>query len=301
MKLFSIANTVLIGYLINFVNAKSVELNADNINSVISSGSWLIEHFSPYCIHCRNFAPDWKRLSEDLDYLAEESNFHFGTIDCSTQGDLCDEHDIIGYPTVQLWENGEKVEQYKGANKYDPLTEYIKQRIASASDAKLEQQIVDEEEDEIVPPEIEEAEEKEEEEEEEADGEQPEIEESDASVEQDVDSGVLPNPGGISVNLDGEQMKDIAANNVPWFVKFYAPWCPHCKNLAPTWTEMASQLRGQINVGEVNCEALPTVCEAYDIRGFPTLKMFGQDGDPVQYTSDRSLVSLMKFANTHAG
>lgn len=40
MKLFSIANTVLIGYLINFVNAKSVELNADNINSVISSGSW---------------------------------------------------------------------------------------------------------------------------------------------------------------------------------------------------------------------------------------------------------------------
>ncbi|KAL7320464.1 hypothetical protein PS15m_000353 [Mucor circinelloides] len=302
MKLFSIANTVLISYLINFVNAKSVELNADNINSVISSGSWLIEHFSPYCIHCRNFAPDWKRLSEDLDYLAEESNFHFGTIDCSTQGDLCDEHDIMGYPTVQLWENGEKIEQYKGANKYDPLTEYIKQRIASASDAKLEQQIVDEEEDEIVPPEIEEAEEKEEEEEEEeADEEQPETEESDSSVEQDVDSGVLPNPGGISVNLDGEQMKDIAANNVPWFVKFYAPWCPHCKNLAPTWTEMASQLRGQINVGEVNCEALPTVCEAYDIRGFPTLKMFGQDGDPVQYTSDRSLVSLMKFANTHAG
>ncbi|OAD06466.1 hypothetical protein MUCCIDRAFT_35246 [Mucor lusitanicus CBS 277.49] len=97
-------------------------------------------------------------------------------------------------------------------------------------------------------------------------------------------------------------MKEIAANNVPWFIKFYAPWCPHCKNLAPTWTEMASQLRGQVNVGEVNCDALPTVCETYEIRGFPTLKMFGQDGgEPVQYTSDRSLVSLMKFANTHAG
>ncbi|GAN07898.1 thioredoxin-domain-containing protein [Mucor ambiguus] len=278
MKLFSIANTLLLGYLVNFVHAKSIELNADNINSVISS------------------APDWKKLSEDLDYLAEESNFHFGTIDCSTQGDLCDEHDIMGYPTVQLWENGDKVEQYKGANKYDPLTEYIKQRIASASDAKLEQQVVDEEEDEIVPPEIEQAEEEEEEEEaeDEADGEQ-------AEIEQDTDSGVLPNPGGISANLDGEQMKEIASNNVPWFIKFYAPWCPHCKSLAPTWTEMASQLRGQINVGEVNCEALPTVCETYEIRGFPTLKMFGQDGEPVQYTSDRSLVSLMKFANTHAG
>lgn len=43
------------------------------------------------------------------------------------------------------------------------------------------------------------------------------------------------------------------------------------------------------------------VCQVYEIRGFPTLKMFGQDGEPVQYASDRSLVSLMKFANAHAG
>ena len=198
-----------------------------------------------------------------MDNLAEESNFHFGTIDCSTQGDLCEEHDIMGYPTVQLWENGEKIEQYKGANKYDPLTEYIKQRIASTSDAKLEQEVVDEEDEEIVPPQIEEAEEEDEEEEEEEEEEQEKDEQDDKYVEQDgedeknIDSGVLPNPGGISVNLDGEQMKEIALNNVPWFVKFYAPWCPHCKNLAPTWSEMASELRGQVNVGEVNCDALP--------------------------------------------
>lgn len=171
----------------------------------------------------------------------------------------------MGYPTVQLWQDGDKVEQYKGANKYDPLTEYIKQRIASASDAKLEQQVVDEEEDEIVPPEIEEAEEEEEDAEEEeaekeTEEEEEEAEQDDVSAEQGANSGALPNPGGISVNLDGEQMKEIAANNVPWFIKFYAPWCPHCKNLAPTWTEMASQLRGQVNVGEVNCDALPSKC-----------------------------------------
>ncbi|CEP14057.1 hypothetical protein [Parasitella parasitica] len=274
MKLFPVA--LLIGYLAHFVNAKSVELNADNVNDIISS------------------APDWKKLSEDLDSLADESNFHFGTIDCSTQGDLCDEHDVMGYPTVQLWENGEKVEQYKGANMYDPLTVYIKQRIASTSNAELEQEVVDEEEDEITPFQIEETEK-----------ENKEAKEDliNISVQQDEEEKdlVLPNPGGISVNLDEEKMKQIASNKVPWFIKFYAPWCPHCKSLAPTWIEMASQLRGQINVGEVNCDALPAVCGTYDIKGFPTLKMFGQNGEPVQYASDRSLISLMKFANAHAG
>lgn len=59
-----------------------------------------------------------------------------------------------------------------------------------------------------------------------------------------------------------------------WLVEFYAPWCGHCKNLAPHWAKAASELKGKVKLGALDATVHTVKAGQYGIQGFPTIKYF---------------------------
>lgn len=106
-----------------------------------------------------------------------------------------------------------------------------------------------------------------------------------------------PNPQGTSVPLSAESFqKLVTTTQDSWFVKFYAPWCGHCQALAPTWEQLAKEMKGKLNVGEVNCDLESRLCKDARVKGYPTIHFF-RGGERVEYDGLRGLGDLIAYSD----
>lgn len=84
---------------------------------------------------------------------------------------------------------------------------------------------------------------------------------------------------------------------VPWFVKFYAPWCGHCKKLVPEWEKLAADLTDVVNVARVDATRERALAKNWTVEGYPTLKLIA-DGKVYTYSGPRTADKLEPWARS---
>jgi len=89
-------------------------------------------------------------------------------------------------------------------------------------------------------------------------------------------------------------------------VAFTAPWCGHCKKLAPTWESVATDFSGDSNVliAKVDADSPQgkAVAKKYGVSSYPTIKYFPAGSqEPVDYVGGRTEEDFLKFVNEKAG
>jgi len=95
------------------------------------------------------------------------------------------------------------------------------------------------------------------------------------------------------ISLNDSNFDDLTKTG-SWIIEFFAPWCTHCKQLAPIYIQAATQLKGTVNVANVDCTLSRGLQDRFEIKSFPTIK-FWIEGENRTYRGARTLDAMVDF------
>jgi thiol-disulfide isomerase/thioredoxin len=221
-------------------------LTSFNYDQFIKQGTWAVFYGLRACTHCMRFTPVWRELELVQDGYKP---VRIAKVECMAEDrsvlPLCDW--VNGFPSIYLHHNGVFKEEMLGDLNYNLTLDWLKSMavkyslnsttvLRNTSNTSAMNRLK-----EIV-----------------AQGKEP---------SKDI------NPMGEIVHLTDQDFDEKTKGKL-WFVMFHAPWCSHCKHLAPTWEELAGQVKGYINIGKVDATKESALAKRFGIDRFPMLKLY---------------------------
>ena len=116
-------------------DSKVIQLNKDNFDKQVidSEELWLILFYAPWCGHCKDFHPEFEKVSK-----ATKGLFRIGAVNCEDERDIAQKYKIDGYPTVLFFgDDKTKTEEYEGNRKADKVIEYLFETAKTITEQKL--------------------------------------------------------------------------------------------------------------------------------------------------------------------
>lgn len=237
-------------------------LTADNFDAFISKGFHFVKFFAPWCGHCKKMEQIWK------DLVGVNEKVVISEVDCTVHHTVCAKQQVRGYPTILFFHNGQKIDHYRHDRRTELFVVFMDQWVS-----KLDTQaaIKDLEDIDVKDEKVKEA------------------------------KPVVDNSISIVMEITDKNQQTVFGHRCLLFVKFFAPWCGHCKNMAQDWIDLANKFANAENViiAEVDCTKFGEICSNYDVKGYPTLLLF-KDGKRIEnYNGGRDVNSLSAFLTPH--
>ncbi|XP_067952030.1 protein disulfide-isomerase A6-like [Watersipora subatra] len=234
-----------------------IQLTENDFNrKVIQSDElWFVEFYAPWCGHCKNLAPEWKKAAKALKGIV-----NVAAVDADAHRSVGGQYGVQGFPTIKIF----------GVNKNSP-SDYNGGRTAQA--------IVDQAMSELKKV-------------------------VNGRMGGKSSGGGSSGSGGAGndkdvIELTDSNFNDLVLNSEDmWLVEFFAPWCGHCKNLAPHWAKAATELKGKVKLGAVDATVHSSLASRYGVRGYPTIKYFaqGQGKQDEEYDGGRTADDIVNWA-----
>merc|ERR1712158_122391 len=109
--------------------------------------------------------------------------------------------------------------------------------------------------------------------------------------------------GELKQHLMSEEIpEDWDAAGVNVLVEFYAPWCGHCKQLAPIWDKLGEKYADHANIVIAKMDSTANELEEIKVQGFPTIKLIkAGDNSIVDFDGERTEAGFTKFLDAQCG
>jgi len=243
-------------------NSKVVKLTQANFKEKVMNSQvpWIVEFYAPWCGHCKSMAPAFEKAAKAL-----EGMVNVGAVDMTTDQSVGSPYGVQGFPTIKLFgANKSSPKDHNGQRDEKAFVSAGVQLVRETADFRLN-------------------------------GGKSSSGSSSGSSGNAGGAGGSGGSGAQELNPSTHKTK----GNGSWLIMYYAPWCPHCKTAMAPLNKAANNLKGQVNIGKVDCTVHQSLCSG--VEGYPTLRFYDNNGKMTPYNGNRDEAGFINFSRQMTG